>query len=419
MRKHKILTFLLLANLLLLADFLVFGGVQQLIQDWAFLYKSLTTVLFWVLSIALVVAIFLTFFRKRKTITVKRQRYSSWLVAALLMSSIPKLFFLMLYGLGEAGKWVFNYTLFSDLIASRDMVISDSDLIMTELGIMAAFIPVVIISHGIIWGRYRVKIQKEVISLPHLPKAFEGLRIVHLSDLHLGSFHKKTDMVTKAVQMVNGLNPDIICFTGDMVNNHASETEGWVGVFQQLKARYGKYAVLGNHDYGDYCQWPSRTAKLNNRFQIIDFFRACDFQLLLNENHAISINGSELIIVGVENWGKPPFQQYGDLDKAMKGIDQEAFKILLSHDPSHWDYEVRDKTNISVTLSGHTHGAQFGLGIGNKKWSPVKMKYPRWGGLYEEFGQYLYVNRGLGFIGFPGRVGMPPEITFLELKRAK
>lgn len=407
----------MLANIILLADFLVFGGLKQLMIQWSGVVQLMASILFWSLSVGLISFIFLMFFRNKSGITSKGQRKTSWLVAALLLSSVPKIFFLTVYGLGEAGKWVFNSTLFSDLIASRDIIISNSDNIMTELGFMVAVIPFIFISHGIIRGRYRVKIKKETVYSEKLPKAFEGLRIVHLSDFHLGSFHKKREMVKKAVAMVNGLNPDIICFTGDMVNNHASETQGWESIIGKLEAKYGKFAVLGNHDYGDYCQWPSKKAKLENRKLLEDFFQKTGFNLLLNQNAQIVSDDAKISIIGVENWGKPPFKQYGNLQKAMAGTDSTNLNILLSHDPSHWDEEVVNRNDITLTLAGHTHGAQFGMGMGNKKWSPVKMKYPRWGGLYTEEKQYLYVNRGLGFIGFPGRVGMPPEVTFIELRK--
>jgi predicted MPP superfamily phosphohydrolase len=217
--------------------------------------------------------------------------------------------------------------------------------------------------------------------------------------------------------MINHLEPDFIFFTGDLVNNCSWELDNWDSVLKKLTAKKGKYAVLGNHDYGDYKKWDTEEMKLKNFDEIKHFYKKIEFKLLLNEAEIFNNNGDKMAIIGVENWGNPPFKQYGDLDKSLLNVQYIPFKILLSHDPSHWSKEVIGKTNISLTLSGHTHGMQAGINLKNKKWSPIKYKYKHWAGLYENKQQYLYVNRGLGWLGFPGRLGMRPEITFIEFEK--
>ncbi|MCB0397969.1 MAG: metallophosphoesterase, partial [Flavobacteriales bacterium] len=210
---------------------------------------------------------------------------------------------------------------------------------------------------------------------------------------------------------------DYLFFTGDLVNNFGRETDGWFDVLRQLEAKNGMMSILGNHDYGDYSQWDKPEHKEENFLEVQEANREIGFDLLMNEHRILERNGQRIAVIGVENWGKPPFHQYGDLTKAAEGLDDDIpFRILLSHDPSHWDMQVLGKISIDLTLSGHTHGAQFGVEAGSFKWSPVQYKYPRWAGLYKEGNQYLYVNRGFGFLGFPGRVGMPPEITVIELR---
>jgi hypothetical protein len=232
----------------------------------------------------------------------------------------------------------------------------------------------------------------------------------------LGSFNYGYDKLEGAIKKINQLHPDYIMITGDLVNNFAWELRGWAPIFKQLQAKKGKFAVLGNHDYGDYSQWESPEAKQENFEAIKQFYIDIDFKILLNESELISQNNEQIAIIGVENWGKPPFKQYGDLQKAMYPVNAIPFKILLSHDPTHWSEKVMDKTDIALTLAGHTHGMQAAFQYKNFQWSPIKYKFKHWAGLYKHNQQFLYVNRGLGWLGFPGRLGMRPEITFLELK---
>jgi predicted MPP superfamily phosphohydrolase len=269
---------------------------------------------------------------------------------------------------------------------------------------------------GMVKGRTHVKVKRETLKIKALPDSFEGLKIVQISDIHLAGFYKHPAYIKKVVALVNELDPDLLCFTGDMVHNFSEELDPFIDILNELKAPLGKYAVLGNHDYGVYFKWDSKEEEAANLERVKSQIRAAGFDLLLNEHRTIGLNGDSLELIGVENWGKPPFPQKGELKRAMFGVDPGRIKILLSHDPSHWDLQVSHKTDIQLTLSGHTHGMQFGIEIGKFRWSPSKWTYRHWAGLYHENGQQLYVNRGLGYTGFPGRVGIRPEITLLTLQ---
>lgn len=343
------------------------------------------------------------------------------LFGAVMLLVFPKIVFILFQAVEDLGR--FSFYVYSKVSTGDDQVAAIGELIsrrafLTQAGAALAVVPFVSIAYGIFKGKYNFRILEEQLRFENLPASFDGLRIAHISDLHIGSFGDNYEAVKKGIDMVNTLEPDVILFTGDLVNNYAEETDGWLPYLGLLRAKKAKYSILGNHDYGDYAQWDSAEEKQKNLQKVIDFHEKMGFKILLNEHAKLQEGDEHISIIGVENWGRDPFPKYGDLQKAMNGSDTSAFKILLSHDPSHWDEEVLKKTNIDVTFSGHTHGMQFGVEIGNIKWSPVKFKYPRWGGLYTEGNQHLYVNRGFGFIGFPGRVGMPPEITFIELKKA-
>ncbi len=282
---------------------------------------------------------------------------------------------------------------------------------LVKLGLGVASIPFVSMLYGITKGKYNYKVKKVQLKLPNLPKAFEGFRLVQISDIHAGSFDSMED-VQRGVDLINAQNADVVFFTGDLVNSDSREIEPYKTTFKGIEPKV--YAVLGNHDYGDYKKWPSKKAKQEN-FELLEKYQEeMDFDLLKNEHRFLERDGEKIAVIGVENWGSS-FVKHGDLDRALEGVDKEVFKILLSHDPSHWDLKtIPHQTPVDLTLSGHTHGMQFGVDIPWLKWSPVKYKYPRWSGLYQEASQYLYVNRGFGFLGFPGRVGMWPEITVIE-----
>jgi len=314
---------------------------------------------------------------------------------------MPKLIFVV----------VISFLYFTNFVFSE----KESLVVIPLIGVFSGFLPFFVILYAIFSAVYRFKVHHIKLKSEALPINHNGLRIVHISDLHLGSFNYKYHILHRAIKKINHLRPDFIFFTGDLVNNFAWELRGWDVVLKQLSSKQGKYAVLGNHDYGDYSQWPTNDDKQFNFQAIQEFYKKIDFKLLMNQHEQFKLANEEILIVGVENWGNPPFKQYGDLSKALGKVHDVSFKILLSHDPSHWREEVVHHTDIALTLSGHTHGMQAGININNKTWSPIKYKYENWAGLYKEGSQYLYVTRGLGWMGFPGRLGMRPEITFIEL----
>ena len=265
-------------------------------------------------------------------------------------------------------------------------------------------------------NKYNYKLVKKKISLNGLPLAFKGFKIIHISDIHSGSLKDKA-AVLKGIELIEKQNADIVLFTGDLVNDRASEMQDWMDVFGKIKAPNGVFSTLGNHDYGDYVKWDTAEEKKQNLEALKKVHQDLGWRLLMNENTSIEKSGEKIKIVGIENWGaKARFPKYGKMDLAMQGVSKEDVAILLSHDPSHWEAEVIPKySNVQLTLSGHTHGMQFGLENPYFKWSPVQWVYKQWAGIYENKDQQLYVNRGFGFLGYPGRVGILPEITLIEL----
>ncbi|PWJ59978.1 hypothetical protein CLV98_101153 [Dyadobacter jejuensis] len=279
-------------------------------------------------------------------------------------------------------------------------------------GLMGTF------TFGILSGAHDYRIRRVTVPLKNLPKAFDGIKIAQLSDIHSGSFFNKT-AVKGGVEMLMKEKPDIAFFTGDLVNDRAEEVRDYIDIFDKLKAPLGVHSTLGNHDYGDYVQWGSDERKARNLNDLKKAHELLGWKLMLDENRAIRVDGEEIGLIGIQNWGAGNFAKYGNLDKAYAGSEDFPVKLLLSHDPSHWRAQVLPKySDIDVAFAGHTHGMQFGVEIGALKWSPVQYRYKEWGGLYQEKDQYIYVNRGFGYIGYPGRVGILPEITIMELVRA-
>ncbi len=265
---------------------------------------------------------------------------------------------------------------------------------------------------------YQFKVFKETIKLPNLPKDFGGFKIVQISDMHLGSWTLRKPL-EQAVEMINEMDADIVLFTGDLVNYATKEAFRFEEILKRIKASKGIFAILGNHDYGDYVQWSSVEAKQENMDELYAFFDRVGWKLLNNENHIFKSSSGNLALIGVENWGaNPRFPKLGDIDKALEGTEKSDAKILMTHDPTHWEKVIiPEGYDIGLSLSGHTHGFQFGIEIPGIKWSPAKWMYKNWAGLYrdETSGNYLYVNRGIGSIGYPGRIGILPEITLIEL----
>lgn len=335
----------------------------------------------------------------------------------MLTALIPKLIILLILFGEDVVRWI--QKLISWFGSSPTQPISGRRKFISQLALGLAAIPFASFLYGIIQGRYNYKVLKYQLSFKDLPESFDGFTITQISDIHSGSFTNK-EKIQYGVNMINEQKSDMILFTGDIVNNKAKEMDKWIDMFGQLKAPFGKFSVLGNHDYGDYTSWPSLEAKKANFTAVKELHPKMGFELLCNENRYVEKGNEKIAIVGVENWGKGGFQKKGDLKKASENLSKEDFKILMSHDPSHWDVQVKnDDFNYHLTLSGHTHGLQMGIEIpGWIKWSPSKYVYKQWAGLYEEFGRYINVNRGFGYHAFPGRVGIWPEITVIELKKA-
>jgi predicted MPP superfamily phosphohydrolase len=389
---------------ILLIDALAFFWLQSIMEPIASPnLKNSVYITFWFFTIGLIISILILKIRLESISPHRKQLLISSLYGLTVSSFIPKLIFVV----------VISTLYFSNFLISGEK----SMLIIPLIGVFSGFLPFFVIVYAVFRAVYRFKVHHVVIKSDLLPQNFNGLRIVQISDLHLGSFNYRYHILHRAIKTINGLKPDLIFFTGDLVNNYAWELNGWEEVLKPLKAQHGKYSVLGNHDYGDYSKWESEEERKSNFEDIKDFHAQIGFKLLLNEAECIENNGEKIAIVGVENWGNPPFKQYGDLQKSLVGVNDVGFKILLSHDPSHWSQEVVEQTNIALTLSGHTHGMQAGINIKNKEWSPIKYKYKHWAGLYSLGPQFLYVSRGLGWMGFPGRLGMRPEITFIELEK--
>ena len=406
MRTFSLFAIILLCIGIILIDAATFYWLQSITQlivsSWLI---TLINILFWTFTIGLVSAILILKIRMETIPVTKRQSLISSLYGLTVSSFVPKILFIIIISIFYFSNHIFSET--------------ESLIIVPAVGLIAGFLPFFVIVYAVSKAVYKFKLYEVSVTHKDLPENFEGLKIVHISDLHVGSFEYRYRILEKAVRIINNQNPDIIFFTGDLVNNYAWELNGWDEVFKKLSAKKAKYAILGNHDYGDYSIWASHEAKAENFQAIKDFYGKVDFKLLLNESVILSENGENIAILGVENWGLPPFRQDGDLEKALKEVQDIPFKILLSHDPSHFDEEVVGLTDIALTLSGHTHGMQAGINIMGKQWSPIKFKYKRWAGLYQVKNQFLYVTRGLGWLGFPGRLGMRPEITSITLKKSR
>lgn len=411
-----------LALLILLAiDFYTFKGIK--ISVSAIQSQRTTLLIYWIywgVNIAYMLTVvyaLVTFDR----FSGPQRSFTAFIMGAFVLLYVPKLVliaFLLIEdilrllragGIG-VGKMVANGFNDTSFFEGRRKFIS-------QLGIAVASVPFFSILYGITKGKYNYKIHRVALTFKDLPEAFDGLTITQISDLHVGSFDDET-AVQRGIDLINEQKSDLLFFTGDLVNNLASEMDPWLPHFKKLNAPMGKYSILGNHDYGDYIDWESSITKQNNLEYLKDIHKELGFKLMLNEHIEIEKNTERFSLIGVENWGTGGFTQYGDLEKALSKVQHDAFKILLSHDPSHWESQTLNHSkHVHLTLSGHTHGMQFGIEIPGIKWSPVKYRYPRWAGLYEEKNKYLYVNRGMGFIGFPGRVGIWPEITVITLQR--
>ena len=334
----------------------------------------------------------------------------------LLTVLIPKLVVLIFMFGEDIYRWILK--LISAVTSGNTTPLAGRRKFVSQISLGLAAIPFMSFIYGIVQGKYNYKILKYQLTFKDLPEAFDGFTITQISDIHSGSFTNK-EKIQYGVDLINKQKSDIMLFTGDIVNNKADEMDNWIAVFDKLEAKEGKYSILGNHDYGDYMDWDNPQDKIDNFQKVKDIHQKIGFDLLLDEHRYLEKDGQKIALLGVENWGKG-FNQAGDLKRAAIGVEKEDFKILMSHDPSHWEEKVKkDPFNYQLTLSGHTHGLQMGIEIpGWFKWSPSKYAYKQWAGLYKEADRVINVNRGFGYHAFPGRVGIWPEITVIELKKS-
>lgn len=403
---------------------ILFIFVLLFIEFYAFqAFRTITKVRWSLLSyqvISLLVLIFIIYSFTQFDRSIGQTKQTLFTLGLFLLVYVPKILLTLimfgedLYRLCVGGiNYFINANIDTSVFPSRRKFVS-------QIGLGLAAVPFLSLIYGMTIGKYNFKVIRQQVFFPDLPDAFDGFKITQISDVHSGSFDNP-EKISYAIDLVNEQEADMILFTGDIVNTHATEMHPWLETFNKIKKyEYGKFAVLGNHDYGEYVDWHSQKDKDANFEAIKDLYGEIGFKLMLNEHTFIQKGADRIALVGVENWGKN-FKQAGDLNKAAGNLKPEDFKILMSHDPSHWEYEVKhDKRNFHLTLAGHTHGMQFGIEIpGWFKWSLAQYVYKQWAGLYEEFGRYVYVNRGFGFHAYPGRVGIMPEITVIELKKGQ
>lgn len=409
----------ILITIILIIDLYTFRGLRLSAINWNTTLKYIVYFAHWLVPAFLISTMFFHFRQPGWGKEVNSMNNIFFIVGFFVLFYVPKLVYVIILLVEDTGKILAlivkaltpEHTQANNVAAK----ISRSDF-LARLGLIIAAIPFLSVIYGMAHGRFNFSVRREVLKFKNLPKAFNGFKVLQISDFHIGSFHNNEAEVEAAVVKINEQQADIVVFTGDMVNHLADELKPFIGILGKIEAKHGKYSVLGNHDYADYYRhWESQDAKKDNLNKLISYQQQAGFNLLKNDAVKLNIGNEQIAVIGVENWGEHPFPQYGDYDKASEKVKDTSFKILLSHDPTHWDNKIVGKTDVDVTLSGHTHGMQFGISIPGMKWSPVKFRYPRWSGLYKEKKQYLYVNIGIGFIAFPGRVGMPPEITVLEL----
>lgn len=402
---------------------ILFFVFVALVEIYAFQTVRTVTKIKWMqyayVAISLFILIYIIYQFTQFDRSVGQNKKTLFTMGLLLITYIPKMV-IMVIMFSEDIFRVIGGCIRAFLGNSEQSFLPDRRKFVSQIALGLAAIPFLSLLYGMTKGKYNFKVIKQTVFFPDLPEAFDGMTITQISDIHSGSFdnHEKIEY---AIDLINAQKSDIILFTGDIVNTHAEEMHPWIDTFKRIETPpMGKYSVLGNHDYGEYVTWPSQEEKQKNFEDIKDLHRQINFKLLLNENVKLEKDGEHIALIGVENWGHN-FKKAGDLTKATQGVAQKDFKILMSHDPSHWEYEVKNNPhNYHLTLSGHTHGLQFGIEIpGVIKWSPVQYVYKQWAGLYENIGRYVYVNRGFGFHAYPGRVGIWPEITVLELKKGE
>ncbi len=409
--------FIIFLVVLVLVDLYAYKGVNTALANHSLTLRRMIRFLYWVISIGLYAMIVWVAINFRDPEARRDHSFAFSMVALFLLFFLPKLVMVVFHGLDDLlhllrwGWW--KLTPGPVDVAGEGI---GRARFLSQLGLIIATVPFTAVLYGVTKGRRTFNVSRVPVKSTSLPEGFHGLRIVQISDLHLGSYGGDLSIVRNGVDLINAEKPDLILFTGDLVNDFAEEAEPFIAEMGRLEARLGKFSILGNHDYSDYANWDDLVAKAANLTRLKAIHAEMGFRLMLDEHLALENNGDRIGLLGVQNWGHR-FQQYGDLAKTMLGTETYPYRILMSHDPTHWEHQVMG-TGINLTVSGHTHGAQLGVKLGGTTYSPAQWVYKHWAGLYQEGDQQLYVNRGFGFIGFPGRVGMPPEITVLELVKA-
>ncbi len=406
----------LVATIMALLDLYVFQVVKLLTQGSSLRSKTVIFTTYWAISIAVLILFLLLPFIQPDRWPKSLRNYIFATVIGLFFAKLLAAVFFFMDDIRRVIQWAAEKIFFRNTEGASEVSEGISrSLFLSWLGIGVGGSLFTSLIYGFS-NKYNYHIHRIPLAFENLPPAFKGLKIVQISDIHSGSFTNKP-AVEKGVQMILDLKPDLILFTGDLINDKATEMSDYFDVFSRLNAPMGVFSTLGNHDYGEYVRWPSPEARLQNIEHLKKIETDMGWRLLMNEHVVLERGGDQIALIGIENWSaKKRFPKYGKMWEAYPGAEKYPFKILLSHDPSHWDAEVRPKYgDIDLTLAGHTHGMQFGVEIPGFKWSPVQYIYKEWEGLYEEGKQKLYVNRGYGFIGYPGRVGILPEITLIEL----
>jgi predicted MPP superfamily phosphohydrolase len=411
---QKVLVTILFIAIVFAIDLYVFQGFKVVVKKWIPTHSGLAHVLYWSIPVFLLAFVLVRVIWFPEPSKNNYSIFINSFLIALFLAKFIWLFFILTDDLIRLVR--FTSDQFVKPVTAKN--ISRSEFIVTA-GFLAASSLFGSLIYGIASGAHNYTVKKRKLPIKGLPKPFIGLRLVQISDIHSGSFWSKNS-VQEGVNMINDLKPDLFFFTGDLVNNSADEFDGFKEMFSGINARLGSYSVLGNHDYGDYVRWPNKygVTKSENLMRLKKHHQDLGWNLLVNDHDVINIDGEELAILGVENWSAHRrFPKYGDLGKAIKGVESVKNKLLLSHDPSHWRAQILNQNpSIKATFSGHTHGMQFGIDSKYYKWSPVKYQYPEWVDMYTENNQHLYVNRGFGYLGYPGRFGFLPEITLFELE---
>ena len=406
-------------SVMLLLDLYFFQAVKTVSYNLSPKVRAAIYGIYWAVTIITVIGFLMFIYTEQNFLGKKVRTYLFATIIGIFLAKLSALIFFLADDLRRGIQWLAGRLFFSnpDVDTMSGDGISRS-VFLSWLGIAAGSTLFGSLLYGYT-NKYNYHFKKIKLAFDTLPESFKGLRIIHISDIHSGSFMDKK-AVEHGVDMIMKENPDLILFTGDLVNDKATEMEDYMDVFSRLKAPMGVYSTLGNHDYGDYVQWPIEgVSKEQNLINLQKVHESLGWKLLMNEHIPLEKSGESIALIGIENWSaKARFPKHGRMDLAHAGTEKYPFKILMSHDPSHWEAQVLSKYNdVDLMLSGHTHGMQFGVELPGFQWSPVQYMYPQWAGLYEKEKQKLYVNRGFGFIGYPGRVGQLPEITLIELDK--